>query len=310
MEVERDFRRWPDAGVGIPTGEVNRIFVLEADTVEGHGVDGVASLKALEARHGLLPETLMAQSPSGSIHRYFNWPGKEIKNSAGKLARGVDVKGVGGMVVAPPTRTPKGSYRWLNALPIVDAPPWVIDRALRRRPLTSWFERGYRRQSGEQRSADRKPITNAQLRELMSSIPNDDATDWEEWNRIGMAIYAATNGSGFGFWLFDGWSQKHYKYDPDATLEKWTSSEPRRRRSSASARYSTRPAARNSERKWKPGRKPLVASSRRRHGKRRTSPRRRRRRSALFRRGPGFGVRQPARRQGALRGHMEQMALL
>jgi hypothetical protein len=219
MEIERDFRRWPDAGVGIPTGEVNRIFVLEADTVEGHGVDGLASLKALEARHGLLPETLMAQSPSGSIHRYFNWPGKEIKNSAGKLARGVDVKGSAGMVIAPPTRTPKGSYRWLNDLPIVDAPPWVIERALRRRPsgLLEALDRG--RWSAPK--ANRKPVTDAQLRDLMEAIPNDDATDWEEWCRIGMALFVATNGSDFGLWLFDEWSQKHYTYNPEKTLEKW-----------------------------------------------------------------------------------------
>ena len=95
----------------------------------------------------------------------------------------------------------------------------------------------------------------------MEAIPNDDATDWEEWNRIGMALFAATDGSGFGFWLFDEWSQKHYKYDPEKSP--WRSgrnSKPRRRRSSASARCSTRPTARNSERKWKPGRKPLAAS--------------------------------------------------
>ena len=219
MEIERDFRRWPDAGVGIPTGEVNRIFVLEADTVEGHGVNGLAGLEALEARHGFLPATLMAESPSGSVHRYFNWPGKEIKNSTGRLARGVDVKGDGGMVVAPPTRTPKGRYRWLNDLPIVDAPPWVIERARRRRPsgLLEAFDRG--RWSAPK--ANRKPVTDAQLRDLMEAIPNDDATDWDEWCRIGMTVYAATNGSDFGLWLFDQWSQKHDKYDPDVNLEKW-----------------------------------------------------------------------------------------
>src|SRR5262245_52403745 len=42
-EIKRDFRRWPKAGIGIPTGKVNGIFVIEADTIEGHNVDGLTS---------------------------------------------------------------------------------------------------------------------------------------------------------------------------------------------------------------------------------------------------------------------------
>ena len=220
IEIERDFRRWPDAGVGVPTGEVNRIFVLEVDTVEGHGVDGLAALRVLEAKHAPLPETLMARSPSGSIHRYFNWPGAKIKNSDGKLAPGVDVKGDGGMVVAPPTRTQKGVYRWLNDLPIADAPDWLLRLAGSRRPLPV-FDWLARRAASAPRNANRKPVSDKQLRDLMEAIPNDDTTDWEEWNRIGMALFAATNGSCFGLELFDEWSQKHYNYDDIGTEEKW-----------------------------------------------------------------------------------------
>ena len=49
MEIEFDFKRWPKAGVGLPTGEDNGFFVLETDTVAGHGVSGVLGLRALEA---------------------------------------------------------------------------------------------------------------------------------------------------------------------------------------------------------------------------------------------------------------------
>src|SRR5258707_5265320 len=68
-EIRRDFKRWPSAGIGIPTGAINRIFVIEADTKAGHGVDGIAALIALETQHRQLPETLTAISPSGRIHR-------------------------------------------------------------------------------------------------------------------------------------------------------------------------------------------------------------------------------------------------
>ena len=51
-EINKDFARWPDAGIGIPTGKDNGIFIVEADTLKGHNVDGIATLRALEAEHG------------------------------------------------------------------------------------------------------------------------------------------------------------------------------------------------------------------------------------------------------------------
>jgi hypothetical protein len=67
-EIRRDWARWPAAGVGIPTGKVNGFWILEADTPTGHAVDGISSLRALEAQHDPLPQTRTAQSPSGSLH--------------------------------------------------------------------------------------------------------------------------------------------------------------------------------------------------------------------------------------------------
>ena len=130
-EIKRDFERWPDANVGVVTGAISGIFVLEADTKDGHDIDGIASLAELEAEHEPLPATRQAESPSGSIHYYFNHPGFLIKNSASAIADGVDVRGDGGMVIAPPSAKPgKGSYRWRNDLPIADAPQWLLDRIL------------------------------------------------------------------------------------------------------------------------------------------------------------------------------------
>jgi hypothetical protein len=125
-------------GVGVPTGALNGIFVIEADTLKGHDVDGISNLKKLEATHGKLPDTLMSKSPSGSVHRYFKHPGRRLKigdpkgGEDKKIAPGVDVKGDGGMVIAPPSVAPKtmrcpGPYVWLNNLPIADAPEWLLD---------------------------------------------------------------------------------------------------------------------------------------------------------------------------------------
>jgi hypothetical protein len=55
----------------------------------------------------------MASTPSGGGHLYFRPPpGVEIRNSAGKLGPGLDVRGVGGYVVAPPSVIDGKAYRW------------------------------------------------------------------------------------------------------------------------------------------------------------------------------------------------------
>jgi Bifunctional DNA primase/polymerase, N-terminal len=139
-EIRADFTRWPDAGIGIPTGAVNGIIVVETDTVEGHGIDGWNSLAQLESKHGPLPDTLQANSPSGSVHRYFKHPGAgaKIKSSASEIGRGIDVRGDGGMVIAPPTVRPGvGVYRWINRDPIAEPPAWLIELTKDKQPPPS-----------------------------------------------------------------------------------------------------------------------------------------------------------------------------
>jgi bifunctional DNA primase/polymerase-like protein len=136
-EIRADFTRWPDAGIGIPTGAVNGIIVVEIDTVAGHGIDGSNSLAQLETKHGALPDTLQAISPSGSVHRYFKHPGAGIKiiSSASELGAGIDVRGDGGMVIAPPTVRPGvGVYRWNNCNPIAEPPAWLVKLTAEKRP--------------------------------------------------------------------------------------------------------------------------------------------------------------------------------
>jgi hypothetical protein len=130
-QIRRDWRKWPGANVGIPTGPENGFFVLEVDTiVGGHAADGNVALRDLESQHGPLPETLKGASPSGSVHYYFKYPDDiEIKNSASAIAPGIDVRGDGGMVIAPPSVKPDvGRYVWLSDAPIADAPQWVLDK--------------------------------------------------------------------------------------------------------------------------------------------------------------------------------------
>lgn len=55
----------------------------------------------------------------------------------------------------------------------------------------------------------------------VASIPNTGPSDWEAWNRIGMAIWAATGGSAIGGEIFNEWSKRNPAYNLTETEERW-----------------------------------------------------------------------------------------
>ncbi|MEM8548074.1 MAG: phage/plasmid primase, P4 family [Pseudomonadota bacterium] len=130
-QIAADWAKWPDANLGARCGPLSGFFVIDVDTIDGHGRDGFASLHALTELHGDLPETVTAVSPSGSRHYYFRWPvDGNVKNSESKLGGGIDVRGDGGMVVVPPSIKPgEGQYRWENPpgrYAFAECPRWLL----------------------------------------------------------------------------------------------------------------------------------------------------------------------------------------
>ncbi len=118
--IREMWERWPDAGIGIPTGKASGWFVLDRD--DRHGGD--ASLTALVEEHGDLPATQQAATPSGGAHYVYKYPASAtLGNSAGKLGKGLDTRGEGGYIVAPGI---DHSRRWVNALDPADPPEWMI----------------------------------------------------------------------------------------------------------------------------------------------------------------------------------------
>lgn len=55
----------------------------------------------------------------------------------------------------------------------------------------------------------------------MADIPNDGPPDWERWNQIGMAIFAATGGSEAGRAAFHAWSGRNLTYNAKVTEARW-----------------------------------------------------------------------------------------
>lgn len=123
--IGRWWQRWPSANVGVRTGTSSGLVVLDVDP--GHG--GARSLDALVRRHGSLPAGPVVRTGSGGLHFYFAHPGNMVRNSAGLIGPGLDVRGDGGYIIAPPSRHRSGRvYTWQvppGALP--ELPDWFAE---------------------------------------------------------------------------------------------------------------------------------------------------------------------------------------
>ncbi|MEW6474294.1 MAG: bifunctional DNA primase/polymerase [Actinomycetota bacterium] len=116
------WRRWPSANLALRTGAASGLVVIDVDPAHG----GDASLARLVAEHGPLPRTLTVATGSGGRHYYFAHPGQPVRNSAGVLGPGLDVRGDGGYVVAPPSRhITGGTYQWANEAGPEALPAWL-----------------------------------------------------------------------------------------------------------------------------------------------------------------------------------------
>jgi hypothetical protein len=121
-------RRWLEetenkANIGIATG--NGLLVLDVDAKSG----GLVSLAAWEDRFGKLPLTPTVETGGGGRHFYFCHPNDlTIGNKTG-IAPGIDIRGTGGYVVAPPSTHSTGNpYRWKTPenTPVSPVPPWLL----------------------------------------------------------------------------------------------------------------------------------------------------------------------------------------
>lgn len=135
-EIESWFARWPDANVGLVTGGVSGLVVLDVDARHG----GAQSIADAEAAHGRLPPTVECLTGGGGRHLYYAHPGAPVANRVA-LRPGIDVRGDGGCVVAPPSLHPSGMrYAWLpghapGERPLARLPEQVFARAGLVRPI-------------------------------------------------------------------------------------------------------------------------------------------------------------------------------
>ena len=125
-DVQQWWRRWPDANVAIRTGEESGLVVLDIDPRHG----GDETLRELIEAHGPLPPGRTVATGGDGLHIYFRHPRHRVANDAGtRLGAGLDVRGDGGYVLAPPSRHSSGGRYSVRGrggeLPTM--PDWIVE---------------------------------------------------------------------------------------------------------------------------------------------------------------------------------------
>jgi hypothetical protein len=122
-EIRTWWSKWPNAMIGIVTGQISGVFVVDCDSQEG-----------FDAVQELLPDSLeipTARTPRGGWHFYFQYPKDSKLTVQAAIMPGVDIRGEGGYIIAAPSMNGNGKgYEWLNGLSLAEIAPPPVPNAL------------------------------------------------------------------------------------------------------------------------------------------------------------------------------------
>jgi len=174
-EIIEIFERHPDANLGVITGRISNLLVVDSD--------------APDALKRGVPLTPIAETSRGR-HYYFQLPDKKIRSVTG-IAEGLDLKGEGGYVVSPPSVHPSGTrYQWiipprgLDPLGPEPAPPpaWLLELISKRRAKSRAKSRPVREIIYGVQEGERNVSATAIAGKLLGRLPTEDW--WVAWELL------------------------------------------------------------------------------------------------------------------------------
>lgn len=230
---EATIRRWWGddkwANIGLATGH-GGVVVLDADEgdrKDKHGAvigqkAGLANLAALESANEPLPVTATCRTGGSGQHRYF-LSEADIKNSQSEVGADIDVRGMGGYVILPPSNhATGGKYVWeVEPDSIADLPAWLEKLMLKKGKKVEVEEGDADPEVAKHTEKEPEKLSGDKLVKLLKFIPAD--CDRDTWWRVGAGLWKEL-GPDKGWKAFDDWSKTGGDdYDPDVARRHWDS---------------------------------------------------------------------------------------
>lgn len=211
--------RYPDANIGIVTGEASGFVVVDIDTA-GDKI-GDESLDNLESQNGPLPDTVEQITGSGGRHILLKHPGDTpISNSTSKLGQDIDIRGDGGYIIAPPSLHVSGRrYEWEGS-----SEPGEIDIAI----MPAWLIALTRRRAASKQTpatpAHSEPLPPKEVARIREALRYLDVEDRDDWLLAGMALHSTGAANAYEVW--EQWSSQSGKFDAADQARVWNSFTP------------------------------------------------------------------------------------
>jgi hypothetical protein len=204
---------WPNAIVGLVMGEL--VWCVDCDRHDAQA-DGVTAFATLIKEHGgVFPDPVpYSHTISDGQHFYFALPDDFIpNNSRGRLPSGVDVRGLGGFVVAPGSECSFGGWRETGARltdmvedgTVPPAPDWLLEM-IRPAKLSELAK-----PTGAISTSIQVLPPEADQEELIEALSRVPADEREIWVRFGAALH--DTGAPWARSLWDSWSQTSPKFN-------------------------------------------------------------------------------------------------
>lgn len=117
--IDKWWTHTPQSNIGIVTGRISKLVVVDVDPRNS----GDKSMKNLH-----LPPTYIVNTGGGGWHYYYLWPHENDAPNQ-DFADGIEIKGNGGYVVAPPSihdKTHKAYVAANEVAELSEAPEWLV----------------------------------------------------------------------------------------------------------------------------------------------------------------------------------------